>query len=121
MIQYSEPVLDHFKHPRHIAVTHNPAAKTVQFGQKENGAVVAFYCELESDMIKSLQFKAYGCVATIASCSYVCDYLTGKAQKQAAEISSAMLMKDLELPQMKQHCAILISKVIHQLFDENEV
>ncbi|MBA2654922.1 MAG: iron-sulfur cluster assembly scaffold protein [Gammaproteobacteria bacterium] len=108
-MRYSEAILAHFNHPKNVGVfapdEQNVARAAV--GSYENGAVVHLQLKILQDKIMGAKFKAYGTAPLIATCSYLTEWVTYKTIAEAGELDSGALMRALEIPELKIHCAII--------------
>ncbi len=120
MANYNEQVLHYFYQPEHVGdCEEDNSVFKVKQGSKENGAIVQFTVNVDKEHnISNSYFKAYGCVATIAACEYVCRSIINMPLANLQELSSNMLMKKLELPENKQFICVLIEKALLQIVDQ---
>ncbi len=112
---YSDAVMDHFLHPRHVGVMDSSDADvgTGVAGSHETGALIRIQLSVsEQGLIQDSCFKAYGCGCTIAAASYATQWLQGRSLEQAAEFSSADVQQALQLPPVKVHCALLAQEAV---------
>eukprot|EP00831_Metopus_contortus_P028770 TRINITY_DN23814_c0_g1_i2.p1 TRINITY_DN23814_c0_g1~~TRINITY_DN23814_c0_g1_i2.p1 ORF type:complete len:173 (-),score=48.00 TRINITY_DN23814_c0_g1_i2:23-541(-) len=63
-------------------------------------------------VIEKAVFKTFGCVAAIASSSYVTDILHGKNLEEATQIKNQDISSHLKLPPVKMHCSLLAEQAI---------
>ena len=73
-----------------------------------------------SNVIKDVKFKTYGCGSAIASSSELVDMLLGKTLEEAKEIKNKDIADALDLPPIKLHCSVLAEESIHQAVKDYE-
>lgn len=72
------------------------------------GDMVRIYLNIENEQVVDAKFKAFGCVATIASASVLSSLVLGKTIDQVQKLTDMDIINTLgELPIDKQYCAIL--------------
>ena len=79
-----------------------------QVGNPICGDQMRMYIQVESNKIKDIRWKTYGCASAIASTSALSEIAKGKTLDEALKISA----KDIDdylgnLPKHKFHCSIL--------------
>ena len=104
---YSAQLLDHFQNPRNageivdanaVAEIENPAC----------GDILRLTLKISANRIVSAQFKAKGCVASIACGSVLTELLTGRTVVDAAKLSRKEITAAVGgLPQGSIHAAQL--------------
>lgn len=112
---YSNTVMDHFMHPRHVGVMQSSDADvgTGIAGSQELGALLQIQVRVSSDgRILDSRFKAYGCGCTIAAGSLAAQWLMGRSLEQAAQFSQVFVQQELELPAVKVHSALLAQEAV---------
>ena len=112
---YSDAVMEHFLHPRHVGVMNSSDADvgTGEAGTHETGALIRIQIKVsEQGQIQDSCFKAYGCGCTIAAASFATQWLQGRRLEQAAQFSSTDVQQALELPPVKVHCALLAQEAV---------
>jgi nitrogen fixation NifU-like protein len=104
---YSAQLLNHFQNPRNAG----DIADADAMAEIENpvcGDVLRFTFKISGDRIVRAQFKAKGCVATIACASALTELVAGKTLKEARKLRRAELIACVgELPQASIHAAQL--------------
>lgn len=112
---YSDAVMEHFLHPRHVGVMNSSDADvgTGQAGSHETGALIRIQLRVsEQGQIQDSCFKAYGCGCTIAAASFAAHWLQEHNLQEAAQFSSVQVQQALELPPVKVHCALLAQEAV---------
>ena len=112
---FSEKILGHFREPHnageladasHIAEVTNPVC----------GDVLRLTVRIDADRIKSVRFRAQGCVPVIAAASALTDMLVGKTLTNAREILPQEIAAALEgLPPASFHAAELCCDAVAAL------
>jgi nitrogen fixation NifU-like protein len=113
---YSDEILDHFEHPRHVGsfAGNDVSAGTGVVGSIEQGGVIKLQIKVdEHGVIQDTRFKAYGCVSTIAAGSLVAEWLRGKTLERAAEIDNRRIAETLAIAPLKIHCAVLAEDAVN--------
>ncbi len=112
---FSEKILRHFREPHnpgeladasHIAEVTNPVC----------GDVLRVTARIENGRVVAAQFKAQGCVPSIAAASAMTEMLVGKTLTDARRISPAEIAQVLDgLPEASAHAAELCCDAIAAL------
>lgn len=104
---YSAKLLDHFEHPRNAG----EIADADAMGEIENpacGDVLRFTLRVEGEQIVDIQFKAKGCVPSIACASALTELVRGKSIQEARLLGRERLREMTGgLPQASTHAAQL--------------
>lgn len=111
---YSARVLDHYRNPRNIG-SFDPSdtqVGTAMIGTPELGGVLKLQIRLQGATIEDACFRAFGCGSTIAAASLATVWLKGHSIEQALAIHSQDFVRELELPPVKAHCAMLAEDAI---------
>lgn len=66
----------------------------------------------ESDVIKDVKFKVFGCVSAIASMELVSELLIGRSINDALKLTNEEVADSLELTELKKHCSVLAKECI---------
>ena len=78
------------------------------------GDMVRIYLNIENEQVNEAKFKAFGCVATIASASVLTSLVLGKKIDQIQQLTDMDINNTLgELPIEKQYCAILCIEAVN--------
>jgi nitrogen fixation NifU-like protein len=111
---YGPQVLDHYLHPRNVG-SYDPLDSQVGsalVGSPALGQVLKLQIRLVGGRIASACFRAYGCGATIAAGSWTTEWLRGRSLAEARDFPTQAIIQALELPAIKQHCALLAKDAI---------
>ncbi len=103
---YSGLVLDHFKNPRCIGEIGHPDA----VGEAKNeadGDHVRLTLRIRAGRIEDARVQVMGCVAAIASSSFLTEWIRGKTTAEAAALTEAQLAESMGgLPEHKIRCSL---------------
>jgi nitrogen fixation NifU-like protein len=111
-MNYSDILMDHFKHPRNQGGIKNPSA-IGEVGNPICGDIMKIYIKIEKDKdgdeyIKDIKFQTLGCAAAIASSSMLTELAKGMKVKDALQITREQVAEKLGgLPREKIHCSVL--------------
>ncbi len=114
-MKYSEKLLTHFYHPKNVG-TFPSSEKGVgrgTVGNYENGIIIHFEIKIEKNKVSGAKFKAYGSCPVIAACSYAAEWLQGKSVEQVHQLSSTIIIKELAIPDLKVHSALMVIEAIN--------
>jgi len=118
MEAYSKKVMKYFLHPKNVGKISNPDG-VGKVGNIRCGDVMYLYLKIEKNKIKDVKFETFGCIAAIATSSYITELVKGKSIEQALKITKDDIIKGLGgLPPIKIHCSILaIDALIEAVYD----
>ncbi len=119
MSGYSETFLDHYRRPRHLGDLESADAIAIVHDDV-CGDVLRLAIAVEPAgkpscrRISEARFKAYGCAATIAVGSVICEWLVGKTVAEAEALADADLVAALDgLPPGRIHVVVLARGALH--------
>jgi nitrogen fixation NifU-like protein len=121
---YSEKVMEHFKHPKHLRKMEQPDAVGV-IGNPTCGDMMYVYIKVGKkdgkEIIEDISVQTFGCVAAISTSDVVCDLAKGKTLEEAKKISKDDIVKELgSLPPIKLHCSVLAQDGLNKAIEEYE-
>ena len=108
MWNYTDKVLDHFRHPRNVGKIENPdGVGTV--GSLACGDALTLMFKLDDQKrIVDVKFQTFGCASAIASSSALTEMLKGKTLEEAEKITNKDIAAYLGgLPEQKMHCSVM--------------
>ena len=112
---YSEKVLDHFHHPRHVGEI-GDASAVVETTNPVCGDTLKLWVKLEGTIVVQATFKAQGCVPAIACGSWLADWLIGKEICNIQSLPSGAIEASLGgMPPASRHAAALAAECLNRL------
>ena len=108
MWDYTDQVMDHFRHPRNVGVIDNPDGKAT-VGSLACGDALTFMFKLGEDgKIAEAKFQTFGCASAVASSSALTEMVIGKTLEEAEKITNREIAAYLGgLPDQKMHCSVM--------------
>ena len=116
-MQYSEPVLDHFRHPRNVAAD-GAGARVGRAGSEAAGAIVEFHLGTRAGVVAGLAFRAWGCPHTIAVASWLTEQLTGQDVATVLPLDVDEVAAALGLPAEKWHCVLIAEDALRAAIEK---
>jgi FeS cluster assembly scaffold protein NifU len=111
--QYSEKVLDHFRHPRNVGTLEGDDISVGRVGNPVCGDLMEIYIKVENGRIKDIKFKTFGCGSAIATASMITELAMGKTIDEAMKITRKDVADELDgLPPIKMHCSNLATDAL---------
>ncbi len=119
---YSEKVMDHFYHPRNVGEIEDADGVGLA-GNPVCGDVmkITIRVDHESQTIKDIKFKTFGCGAAIATSFMVTEMVNGKdlTLEEAMKITNQTVAEALDgLPPIKMHCSNLAADALHAAIED---
>ena len=110
--QYSETLMDHFLEPRNVGALDD--APWGEARQDICGDRTRIHVHLEQDRVARCTFLACGCGPGIACASWLTVRVIGRSVQEAVQVSVGEIARALELPEPKEHCAVLAVLALHR-------
>lgn len=85
MWEYSEKVLEHYRHPRNVGKIDN-ADLIGEAGSLACGDSLKLYIKLDGSVIKDAKFQTFGCGSAVASSSILTEMIIGKTLEEAKKL-----------------------------------
>ena len=124
MWEYSEKVLDHYRHPRNVGKIED-ADLIGEAGSLARGDSLKLYIKLDGNIIKDAKFLTFGCGSAVASSSILTEMIIGKTLEEASKITNKDIANELDgLPQEKMHCSVMgheaLENALKKYFNEED-
>jgi len=117
---YSDAVMEHFRNPRNCGELEDASAA----GEAVNplcGDRLRLTLKIGGGRIVAARFKAFGCVAAIASASRLTEMLEGRTLEQARALTNREVADSLGgLPGAQQACSVLAEQALREALDRYE-
>lgn len=111
--EYSEKVLDHFRHPRNVGVLEGENVAMGRVGNPVCGDLMEIYIKVQDNKIIDVKFKTFGCGSAIATASMISELAKGKTIDEALNITRKDVADELDgLPPIKMHCSNLAADAL---------
>lgn len=117
MLKYSQKVIELFKNPKNIGEMENPTVSVVE-GDPQCGDMYQMFLKIEDDKIIDAKFLSFGCAANIATGSATTELVKGMTVDEAEKISIKDIARELSLPSLKMHCAVLAYKALRKAIEK---
>lgn len=101
---------DHFDAPRNVGAFDGDEDGVVTgiVGAPECGDVMKLQLKIGAGgIIEDARFKSFGCGSTIASASFLTEYVKGRSVDEAIELKGTQICEELCLPPAKIHCSTM--------------
>jgi nitrogen fixation NifU-like protein len=113
---YSEKVLDHFHHPRHLGELAEPSA-VVEVTNPVCGDVLKLWVALQKGKLIQVKFKVEGCIPAIACGSWLAEWMEGKLLDELKSLTPAQIEQDLQgLPAASRHACVLAADAAKEIW-----
>jgi nitrogen fixation NifU-like protein len=115
---YSQELLDHFHHPRHVGEIAEATA-VVEVSNPACGDLMKLWAVIRDGRILEVKFKVAGCVPAVACGSWVAEAVCGKPLNELSALTPDQIEAGLGgLPPASKHAAILASDSLNRLLDK---
>jgi len=112
---YSDPVLDHFHHPRNVGEL-EPATVVVKTTNPVCGDQMKLWAVLREGLVVDASFKVAGCVPAVACGSWLTERIKGMPLADLHRVAPEEIVAALGgLPPASRHAAVLACDALRQL------
>ncbi|MBR1425490.1 Fe-S cluster assembly protein NifU [bacterium] len=107
MWDYTEKVMDHYRHPRNVGSIEDADAVGIA-GSLVCGDQLKIYLKIENDIVTDAKFQTFGCGSAVASSSILTEMIIGKTVDEVRKITNKDIADELGgLPPEKMHCSVM--------------
>ena len=107
MWDYSEKVMDHYRHPRNVGTIENADAVGTA-GSLVCGDQLKIYLKIDNNIVTDAKFQTFGCGSAVASSSILTEMIIGKTIEEVRKITNKDIADQLDgLPPEKMHCSVM--------------
>lgn len=122
MWEYSEKVMDHYRHPRNVGKILD-ADVIGEAGSLACGDSLKLYLKIKDGVVTDAKFQTFGCGSAVASSSILTEMVIGKPLEEVRKITNADIAKELDgLPPEKMHCSVMgheaLEDALKKYYDE---
>jgi nitrogen fixation NifU-like protein len=115
---YSQKLLDHFHHPRHVGEISNATA-VVEVSNPACGDLMKLWAVVRDGRLLDVKFKVAGCVPAVACGSWLAETIIGKPLAELAAFTPDQIASRLDgLPPASRHAAALAADVLNCLLTQ---
>ncbi|MHA1583716.1 MAG: iron-sulfur cluster assembly scaffold protein [Promethearchaeota archaeon] len=113
--QYSEKVLENFKHPQNVGTLEGPDVAYGRVGNPVCGDIMEMYVKIKDDKIEDIKFQTFGCGSAVATSSMTTQMVKGMTLDEAMKVTRKDVAEELDgLPPIKMHCSNLAADALHE-------
>jgi nitrogen fixation NifU-like protein len=110
-----ERLLDHFQHPRNVGLLAPPAI-VVDVTNPACGDMLRLSVRFENERVAEARFQTRGCTASIAACSALTEWMTGKSRLELRTLRADIIDEAVGgLEPASKHAAVLCVDAVKQV------
>lgn len=114
---YSEKVLEHFRHPRHVGEIPRASA-VVEVTNPVCGDVMKLWAVMRDGKVAEAKFKVAGCVPAVACGSWLTEAIIGKSPADLRSLTAEQIEAGLDaLPPAAKHASALAADALKRLLE----
>ncbi|MCM1264784.1 MAG: Fe-S cluster assembly protein NifU [Candidatus Gastranaerophilales bacterium] len=122
MWEYSEKVMDHYRHPRNVGKILD-ADVIGEAGSLACGDSLKLYLKIKDGIVTDAKFQTFGCGSAVASSSILTEMVIGKSLEEVRKITNEDIARELDgLPPEKMHCSVMgheaLEDALKKYYDE---
>jgi len=114
-------VKEHFDRPRNVGSFAEDESNiaTGIVGAPECGDVMKLQLKVnDAGIIEDARFKSFGCSNTMASASFLTEYVKGRMIGEVGTMSSQQICEELSLPPAKIHCSTMVEDALKAAIED---
>ncbi len=120
MWDYSEKVMDHYRHPRNVGTIEDADAVGTA-GSLVCGDQLKIYLKIKDNIVTDAKFQTFGCGSAVASSSILTEMIIGKSVDDVKKITNKDIADQLDgLPPEKMHCSVMGYEALEDAFKNYE-
>lgn len=120
-MQYTDTLLEHFRHPKNVGVIENPDG-VGRVTSPICGDIMELYIKVKDGRIIDTKFQTFGCAAAIASSSVLTEMIKGKTLDEALKMTNKRIADALGgLPEEKVHCSVLAEDGVKKAIEDYKI
>jgi nitrogen fixation NifU-like protein len=109
---YSPQVWAHFQQPHGSGRPARSDFLSGRSGALKRGALVELWLRVEGERIEEARFEAFGCPATVAAASWLCQWLPGRTLAQALALDGLTIAQALEIDAARRGVALVVEDAL---------
>jgi nitrogen fixation protein NifU and related proteins len=112
--EYSEQLLDHYRHPRNVGDLPGADA-VVTVGSPDHGDVLRLSVKFLDGRVSNARFKSFGCAVAIAAGSVTTELIRGMRLEELESFGNLLVAEALGgVPESKMECSVLAEQAVRE-------